>query len=71
MIDFIVGAIIVAVVGLALAYIIRSRKNGIKCVGCPDARTCHSSGHAGDAVSVGGCDGKSCASCGGCHTSVK
>lgn len=45
MIDYVVGAIIVAVVGSALAYIIKSGKNGIKCVGCPDAKNCCSCSH--------------------------
>ena len=38
--DFIVIAIVVLIVGLALAYIIREKKRGVKCVGCPYARTC-------------------------------
>lgn len=66
MIDFIVGAIIIVVVGLALAYIIKSRKNGVKCIGCPDAKTCCSNSHAG--CSAGGC--QSCSGCGG-HADVK
>lgn len=68
MIDFVVGAILVVIVGSALAYIIKSRKNGIKCVGCPDAKSCHSCSHAGGTAS-GGCSG-SCAGCGG-HTDKK
>lgn len=39
MTDFIVIAIIVVIVGLALRYIIRSRKRGVKCIGCPEG--CH------------------------------
>lgn len=70
MIDYVVEAIIVAVVGSALAYIIKSGKNGIKCVGCPDAKNCCSCSHTGEAVSVCGCDGRSCTGC-GCHTDVK
>lgn len=69
MIDFVVGAIIVAVVGSALAYIIRSGKNGIKCVGCPDAKTCSGS-HTGEVSSPCGGNCGSCTGC-GCHTGVK
>lgn len=69
MIDFVVGAIIVVIVGSALAYIIRSRKNGIKCIGCPDAKTCSSS-HTGNVVSSCGGNCGSCAGCGS-HTNVK
>ena len=38
--DFIVIAIVVVIVGLALAYIIREKKRGVKCVGCPHGKTC-------------------------------
>ena len=69
MIDIIVGAIIVAVVGSALAYIIRSRKNGIKCVGCPDAKYCCSGSHTQTASSKGGCGG-GCTGC-SCHAGTK
>ncbi len=36
MTDLIVIAILVVVVGLALGYIIRARKRGVKCIGCPE-----------------------------------
>lgn len=55
MIDFIVGAIVVAVVGSALAYIIKSKKNGVKCVGCPYAKSCSSCSHTKEKVSACGC----------------
>lgn len=67
MIDLVVGGIIIAIVGSALAYLIKSGKNGIKCVGCPDAKNCSSHSHTGSMVSTCGCDCKSCAGC-GCHT---
>ena len=70
MIDFIVVAILVVVVGAALAYIIKSRKNGIKCVGCPEAKNCCSCGHTEDTVSPCGCGSDSCAGC-NCHTDEK
>lgn len=63
MIDFVVGAIIVVIVGAALAYIVKSGKNGIKCVGCPDAKSCASGSHGGAAAS--GC-GHDCGACSGC-----
>ncbi len=40
MTDFIVAIIIIALFGLSLAYIIREKKNGVKCIGCPSAKTC-------------------------------
>ncbi len=40
MTDFIVILIIIAIVGAATAYIIKAKKRGTKCIGCPSAGTC-------------------------------
>ena len=45
--------VIVLVVGLAAAYIIKARKSGKKCIGCPDG---------GCSSNCGGCG----CGCGGC-----
>ena len=50
-IDFIILAIIVLIVGGASFYIIRAKKKGQRCIGCPDSKTCSGS----------------CASCCGCQ----
>lgn len=42
MADFIVAAILVLVIGASVAYIVKSKKNGAKCIGCPHAGTCES-----------------------------
>ncbi len=39
----IVIAIVVAILGGAIAYIIRAKKKGVKCIGCPAGSSC--SGH--------------------------
>ncbi len=44
--DWIVIAVIAAIVGLAGWYIYKSKKSGKKCIGCPDADTC--SGNCGN-----------------------
>lgn len=55
MIDDIIAAVaIVLIVGGAIAYIVKAKKSGQKCIGCPDSKTCSS----------GGCSGK-CSGCGG------
>ncbi len=36
MVDFIIVAVIVAILGLAAWYVYRSQKSGKKCIGCPD-----------------------------------
>ena len=45
---------LVIILGGAIFYIIRSRKKGIKCIGCPDAKSCS-----------GNCSG--CSGSCGCH----
>ena len=52
--DVLVIAVIALVLGLAVRYIIRAKKKGIKCIGCPDGAKC-----AGDCA---GCSGNCCGS---------
>ena len=40
MTDIIVGLIVVAIVGAALLYIRKEKKNGAVCIGCPNAGSC-------------------------------
>lgn len=40
MIDFLLTAILVLVVGGASLFIYKEKKNGVKCVGCPNAKNC-------------------------------
>lgn len=42
MADIFIGVIIVATVGLAIRYIYKAKKSGVKCIGCPNAGTCGS-----------------------------
>ena len=42
-IDFIIIAAIIIIIGLAVIYIIKAKKSGQKCVGCPYSKTCGSS----------------------------
>lgn len=51
--NIIVAAVVLVIVGLAAGYIIKAKKRGEACIGCPYSKTC--SGHHGQ----GGC------SCGG------
>ena len=53
MANFIVGIIVLGIVGVAAAYIVKQKKKGVKCIGCPDGANCSGT----------------CSSCGGsCHT---
>ena len=40
MINVIGGLVIVAILAAAITYIVKHRKKGIKCIGCPDAGGC-------------------------------
>lgn len=62
MVDVIVIVAVAIVVGAAVAYIIKEKKRGTKCIGCPAAGTCS----------------HNCSSCAGhgengcsCHTDAK
>ena len=50
-VDYIVIAVIGLIIGLAVGYIRREKKQGKKCIGCPDSGTC-----AGNC----GCCGRNC-----------
>lgn len=56
--------IIAALLGGAITYIVKAKKKGVKCIGCPDAGTCS---HSQNAANQEGC-GCGCSICGGsCH----
>lgn len=42
MVDIIASVIVIAIIGGAVAYIIKSKKSGQKCIGCPHSKTCGS-----------------------------
>ena len=49
MVDIIVIAVLVLMIGGAGMYLYRAKKRGVKCVGCPNSKTCsgHCSGCSG------------------------
>ena len=49
MADFIVGGILVVLVGAAIAYIVKEKKKGTVCSGCPSAGTCGAKNRPGGA----------------------
>ena len=36
-----------AIIGLAVGYLIRAKKKGVKCIGCPNGAACGKSGCSG------------------------
>jgi len=53
--DIIIALIILVIVGAAIAYIVKEKKRGVKCIGCPHGATCGSKGGCGGNCS--GCSG--------------
>lgn len=45
MIDIILIITIAALVGGALVYIVKAKKKGVKCIGCPAAECCQAGNH--------------------------
>lgn len=60
MVDFIVIAGLAVIVGGAIAYIVKEKKRGVKCIGCPAAEGC---AQASGCNCGGGCHG--------CHTDAE
>lgn len=61
MTNIVVILILLAIIGGATFYIVKAKKSGAKCIGCPSAKTCSFCKGAADSDSNG-----SCCSC-GCH----
>lgn len=40
MVDLMILAILVGIIGVSVAYIVREKKKGVHCIGCPSAGTC-------------------------------
>ncbi len=51
LVNIIIVAVIVLILGGAVFYIVREKKRGTKCIGCPAGKTCSS----GDSSPSGGC----------------
>lgn len=61
MADWIIGIVVLLILGVAIAYIVKAKKKGVKCIGCPDGASC---GHK-DAETSG------CSCCSGCHSDAE
>ena len=48
--NILIIAIVGLIVGLAAGYIVRAKKKGVKCIGCPDGATC-----SGNCAGCGSC----------------
>ena len=45
MIDYIVIGVVLLLAGLCTFYIVRQKKKGVKCIGCPNAQNCGNCNH--------------------------
>ncbi len=48
--DWIVVAVVVLIIGSVIGYIVREKRRGVKCIGCPSGKTCkaHKTGNESD-----------------------
>ena len=44
MADFLVGLVLLAILGGAVVYSVRAKKKGQKCIGCPNSSSCGKNG---------------------------
>ena len=64
MADFILAGILVVIIGAAVIYIVKAKKRGVKCIGCPAGGNC-----SGKCNSTGGCNGTEGVDCHcNCHS---
>lgn len=38
--DIVVVVVLALILGLSMTYIIKKKKQGVKCIGCPNAQSC-------------------------------
>ena len=55
MTDFIIVAILVLIIGSAIFYIVKAKKSGAKCIGCPAGGNCCSGKNDGHSECTCGC----------------
>lgn len=57
MANFILVVLILIILGAAIAYIIKEKKKGVKCIGCPAAGTCSGMNNSASGCNCG-CNSK-------------
>lgn len=51
--NVILVAVIFIILGAAIAYIVKEKKKGVRCIGCPAAGTCTSMNHTASGCGCG------------------
>lgn len=67
MADIVIVAILLLMIGMAVVYLRKAKKNGVKCIGCPSGAVC---GHQKIAASGCSCSGNGEGKC-CCHADTK
>jgi len=49
--------VLAAILGAAIWYVIRAKKKGQKCIGCPSGCSCHTDSGSACGGNCGGCNG--------------
>lgn len=57
MTDIIIGIVVVAILSLAIGYIVKAKKAGVKCIGCSAGGCSGSRSHDHGSGGCSGCDG--------------
>lgn len=70
MTDLIVVIVLFLIIGAATAYIVKAKKRGVKCIGCPAGTSC-SHAVAGGCSGCGGHAEDAHRECSCCHTDIK
>ena len=65
MTDFIIAILILLIIGAAVVYIVKAKKDGVKCIGCPEGVNCPQKNSTEFASGCSGCSG--CNGDGGCN----
>lgn len=69
MTDVIVVVVLLVVIGAAVAYIVKAKKSGVRCIGCPSGGSC-SGGCGGNCGGDAGCSSETAESC-ACQTDTE
>lgn len=69
MADFIVILVLVLTVGAAVRYIVKEKKKGVRCIGCPSAGVCAHKQNGGCGCHSAETHGSGCGC--GCHSNEK
>ncbi|MBQ8281396.1 MAG: hypothetical protein IJZ25_03230 [Lachnospiraceae bacterium] len=69
--DWILLIVLIVIIGAAVAYIVKSKKSGVKCIGCPSGCSCSGKKNEHSACSCSGSESSNAGCCCGCHSNTK